>query len=193
MKKLNYLVLLTAVILISACNNGKSKPANDPNRESDTTELKPDTLNNTTMGNVSMNEIADGYLKVKNSLGEDNALDAAKAGAELKKSLSAFSSAMPVNNGIDSMKELISDATEHADHISENQKNIVHQRMHFDFLSRDMYDLLKKEHSEKELYKVKCPMYNEGKGAFWISENGDNHNPYFGKRMPADSVDGEKI
>jgi hypothetical protein len=33
------------------------------------------------------------------------------------------------------------------------------------------------------LYKDFCPMYNEGKGATWISETREIKNPYLGKKM----------
>lgn len=34
------------------------------------------------------------------------------------------------------------------------------------------------------MYKDFCPMYNNGKGAFWLSETKEIKNPYLGKAMP---------
>ncbi|MDQ6756917.1 MAG: DUF3347 domain-containing protein, partial [Bacteroidota bacterium] len=33
-------------------------------------------------------------------------------------------------------------------------------------------------------YKDFCPMYNNNKGAIWLSEVKDIKNPYLGKKMP---------
>jgi hypothetical protein len=47
-----------------------------------------------------------------------------------------------------------------------------------------MYDLVKTFSSGLVLYKEFCPMYNKGKGGYWLSELKEIHNPYFGKEMP---------
>ena len=33
------------------------------------------------------------------------------------------------------------------------------------------------------IYKDFCPMYNDNKGAIWLSESKEIKNPYFGKSM----------
>ena len=76
------------------------------------------------------------------------------------------------------------DAKEHAEHIGSNAGNIKHQREHFDMLSKDMYDLVKSFGTGQTLYHAFCPMYNDNKGAYWISETKEIKNPYFGKEMP---------
>jgi hypothetical protein len=37
--------------------------------------------------------------------------------------------------------------------------------------------------TEKTLYKDFCPMANNNKGAYWLSEVKDIKNPYFGSKM----------
>jgi hypothetical protein len=76
------------------------------------------------------------------------------------------------------------DAKEHAVHISKNAGNIKHQREHFDMLSKDIYELAKSFGAGQSLYYDHCPMYNNGKGANWLSESKEIHNPYLGKAMP---------
>jgi hypothetical protein len=34
------------------------------------------------------------------------------------------------------------------------------------------------------MYKDFCPMYNDNKGAFWLSETKKISKPYLGKAMP---------
>jgi hypothetical protein len=76
------------------------------------------------------------------------------------------------------------DIKEHAEHISTNGNKIAHQREHFDMLSKDMYDLVKVVKPSQTLYHDRCPMYNDGKGATWLSEVKEIKNPYLGKKMP---------
>ncbi len=82
-------------------------------------------------------------------------------------------------------EDIAEDAKEHAEHIGANPGKIDHQREHFETLSEDIYDLLKADGNiGQKLYYTHCPMYNEGKGASWISETKEIKNPYLGKKMP---------
>ena len=79
------------------------------------------------------------------------------------------------------LKEIIEVAKEHAEHISGS--DITHQREHFDMLSVDIKDLLAITGTDRKLYQAHCPMYNENKGAIWLSETAEIKNPYFGSKM----------
>lgn len=58
------------------------------------------------------------------------------------------------------------------------------QRLAFGTLSGAMYGLLKKvELKNANIYHAYCPMAFNDKGAFWLSEELDIKNPYFGKKM----------
>ena len=79
--------------------------------------------------------------------------------------------------------DLESSISEHAEHIADNAGKIDHQREHLDLMSADFYDLLKDFGTPKPVYKVFCPMYNDNKGAFWLSDSREVKNPYYGKEM----------
>jgi hypothetical protein len=64
-----------------------------------------------------------------------------------------------------------------------NGNNIKHQREHFETLSKDVYDLVKTFGAGETMYKDFCPMYNNNKGAAWLSETKEIKNPYLGKKM----------
>ncbi len=58
------------------------------------------------------------------------------------------------------------------------------QRIAFEFISRNMYALLKTvELKNAHVYHQFCPMAFNEKGAFWLSDNAEIFNPYFGKKM----------
>jgi hypothetical protein len=37
--------------------------------------------------------------------------------------------------------------------------------------------------TKQKLYQDYCPMYNDGKGAIWISETKEIKNPFYGSQM----------
>ena len=79
--------------------------------------------------------------------------------------------------------DLESSIGEHAEHIADNAGKIDHQREHLDIMSADFYDLLKDFGTPKPVYKIFCPMFNDNKGAFWLSDSREVKNPYYGKEM----------
>ena len=79
---------------------------------------------------------------------------------------------MKVVNQIKKDSELIS-----------NTKDIKIQRNHFTTLSKDIYSLLKVAKYEVPVYFQHCPMYNDGKGANWLSKENAVKNPYYGSMM----------
>ena len=62
-------------------------------------------------------------------------------------------------------------------------KDINKQRNHFTTLSKDIYSLLKVAKYEVPVYLQHCPMYNDGKGANWLSKENAVKNPYYGSMM----------
>lgn len=57
------------------------------------------------------------------------------------------------------------------------------QRIVFMGLSENFYDLLKVSKQENTIYYQNCPMFNDGKGANWLSKENAVKNPYYGSQM----------
>ena len=76
------------------------------------------------------------------------------------------------------MKDLAFDA----EHIAET-KDVGHQRDHFTSLSDNIYKLIKVSKQETSVYYQHCPMFNDGKGANWLSKENAIKNPYYGSSM----------
>ena len=66
--------------------------------------------------------------------------------------------------------------------IKDTQK-IKQQREYFASLSKNMYEVMKAVKPGMEVYYDHCPMYNDGKGANWLSTEKGIKNPYYGKEM----------
>jgi hypothetical protein len=185
--------LAWAVTTLAACNNSGNKSAESQGNGKDTAETRSQTDSTTaatpsvadTKAKVSIKEIVNGYLQLKNEFTKDNATGAATAGSSLETAIKNFDKTALTTTQKKAFEDIEDDAREHAAHIGKNGGNIAHQREHFEMLSKDMYDLVKTFDAEQALYKDFCPMYNNGKGASWISETKEIKNPYLGKAMPA--------
>lgn len=132
---------------------------------------------------VSIKEIVEYYLQLKDAFVNDNSNDAADAGKNIVAAFVKLDKNSLSSEQKEFYEDIEEDAMEHAEHIGENAGNIEHQREHFDMLSANIYDLVKEFGGGQTLYKIYCPMYNDKKGAIWLSESKTIKNPYYGKKM----------
>ncbi|MEB8329551.1 DUF3347 domain-containing protein [Flavobacteriaceae bacterium KMM 6897] len=121
------------------------------------------------------------YLKLKDALVADDKEGAAKAGGTMVTAFNNFDTSSFTSEQQKELKDIIDDAKEHAEHIEKSP--IDHQREHFDVLSKDMIDLIAITGTEEKLYQDFCPMYNNNKGAQWLSTTKEIKNPYYGAKM----------
>ena len=131
----------------------------------------------------SASAIIDNYLALKDALVHEDSKGAADFGKRLFDDFAKFDLSTQAKQQQEEVAEIIEDASEHAKHISENSKDIAHQREHFELLSKDIRDLVIIIGSDRTLYQTFCPMYNNNKGGAWLSTSKEIRNPYFGNRM----------
>ncbi|GAC1595343.1 MAG: DUF3347 domain-containing protein [Chitinophagaceae bacterium] len=185
--------MAAAAIALTACNSGNNKAAENQGSSKDTTvQGKPQTDSTTattspgpnTKATASINEIVGHYLELKNALANDNGREAATHGKALVTAIGNIDKATLTAEQKKVYDDAADDAKEMAEHIGSNGDKIEHQREHFDMLSKDMYDMVKAFGTGQTLYQDFCPMYNDKKGATWLSETKEIKNPYLGKKMP---------
>lgn len=174
--------IATAAIVLSACGNNNNN-TKEAGKSADTATLTTTSANSSKTQNASVDEAVNAYLHLKNALTADNGNDAATAGKQLHEAVLKLDNASFAADQKKVYDEVKDDIKEHAEHISTNAQKIAHQREHFDMLSKDMIDLVKVVKPSRTLYKDHCPMYNDNKGADWLSEVKDIKNPYYGKKM----------
>ena len=192
MKKYFILPVVVAAITFTACNsnNNKSNERSDMSNDSSQTQTPADNTamtpssGNDKKADASIKEIVSSYLNVKNALANDNGRGAATSGKEIVNAMNKLDKTSLTAEQKKVYEDVEEDAKEHADHISTNADKIDHQREHFETLSKDVYDLVKTFGAGQTLYQDFCPMYNNNKGAAWISETKEIKNPYLGKKMP---------
>lgn len=130
-----------------------------------------------------VNDIVISYINLKNQLVKDDSKGAADKGKALLASFNHFDTKALNASQKKEYLEIAEDAKENAEHIGDNAGKIDHQREHFALLSKDINDLIKIFGAQKQLYQDFCPMYDDGKGAIWISETKEIKNPYYGSKM----------
>lgn len=147
------------------------------------TKVEIKEVSNDVKTTVSTDAIIDGYLKVKNALANDNSKEATAAATALVKAVSGTDSSKIDSKLMTKFLNSTVDAKKQAKLIATNDGKIDKQRMYFAVLSKDISTLIADFGSNKHLYQDYCPMYNEGKSGYWISEMKEIKNPYFGSEM----------
>jgi len=127
--------------------------------------------------------ILDSYFKLKNALVKDDAENTAESAKKMLSAFNGFDMSVVEDDKMKEYMEIVEDAAENAEHISENADKIEHQREHLIALSEDINDLITIVGTDQKLYLDFCPMANDGKGATWISEIEEIQNPYMGSKM----------
>lgn len=175
------LIAVSGIIILTACNNSGN---NTSKKNGDSLPVQQSTAATETKAVTPIRDIVAGYLQLKNGLANDNGKDAAAGGDVLTAAFQKFDKSALTAEQKKAYEDVEDDAREHAEHIGKNADNVSHQREHFDMLSKDIYALVKTFGGGQTLYQDFCPMYNDGKGAAWLSELKEIKNPYLGKKMP---------
>ena len=119
------------------------------------------------------------YLSIKDALVADDRDEAAEAGGKLVTALEGFDLSGYSDSEQKELKDIVIDAKEHAEHISESP--MEHQREHFKTLSKNVTDMVAITGTNQKLYEQFCPMYD--KGSAWLSASNEVKNPYYGSKM----------
>lgn len=180
------LIISLAAIGFAACNGNTDNKSRETttSKTADTSQTAPVKSTATVSNATSLSNVLSAYLQIKNGLVDDNAKEAANGGNAFVAALGNVDKTSMTADQKKVFDETADDAKEMAEHIGKSADKIAHQREHFEMLSGDVYDMVKAFKTNKPLYKDFCPMYNNGKGADWISETKDIKNPYLGKKMP---------
>ena len=188
-----------AAISFAACNSGNNTSASNDTTQAKSQTDSPVAKETTTSSGAdakvsgSMKEILSHYFHLKNALTNDDGKNAATAGKAIVEAMSKLDTTLISADQKKVYRDLEDDIRENAEHIGANADKIAHQREHFEMLSKDIYDLVKKFGAGQTVYQDFCPMYNNKKGATWISETKEIKNPYLGKEMPTCGVVKEEI
>ena len=189
MKKLKSTLGIVAIAFITltavSCKDAKKEQNNSDGNHSEMNHNNSDGHHDEESKKMAMNGngasqvILNDYFNLKDALVSDDNAKAKELGATLAKSFGNLN----VSNYTDAqkadLKDIIEDAVEHAEHISE--RDIDHQREHFKILSKDVTDMVAITGTENTLYQQFCPMYDGGSN--WLSMSEEVSNPFSGSKM----------
>ena len=182
-RTLGMMALAAIMVLTVSCKDGnKNEPAAPMSNE-----MHQESMDD--KGDMAMNENKDAkaeailkdYFNLKDALVGDDNDKAKQLGATLASTLGSFDASSYSDSEQQELKDIMEDAIEHAEHISES--DMAHQREHFKILSKDVTDMVGITGTEMKIYEQFCPMYNNNEGGAWLSMNEEIRNPYFGDKM----------
>ena len=132
---------------------------------------------------TQLKKITEQYLGLKDALVKDDNIAAQKSAeaflnALTKVDIKLLTDQEAHNHWMLIVKEVYSSATS----ISKTS-DIEVQRNHFKHLSAHLIKAVKLFGVDQEVYEQFCPMANDNKGAYWLSQFKEIKNPYFGKAM----------
>ncbi len=141
--------------------------------------------NNHTIVTTSINpftSVYDSYFDLKNALIKADVNAAALKASALAADLSKIDMNKLEKDQHSVWMKVYKSLIASSENISKS-KDIEHQRNQFMALSEKMHDLVKVAKLDVTVYYQHCPMYNDGKGANWLSVENTVKNPYYGSQM----------
>ncbi len=126
--------------------------------------------------------VLDNYFSVKDALVKTDANTSSAKATDMVKALKAVEMAKLSTEEHTVWMKVMKDLTANAEKIAAS-KDVAKQRETFVLLSNNMYELAKVSKQETPVYYQHCPMYNNGKGANWLSKEEAVKNPYYGSQM----------
>lgn len=128
-------------------------------------------------------QIVADYLKVKNALTKDDSGNAAVLAKSMKANLDKAKSSSIDKRASAEYAKLVKEMRENTSNVVGSSGGLKEQREYFAKLSKNMFDFIKAYGTTQVLYQDYCPMYENGKSGYWVSETKDVVNPYFGAEM----------
>lgn len=170
--------IISMTVLLCACGNNETKEHDHESHEHHDEENSPESAREAGL----ISPIVRHYIHLKNAL-VSASLDETKSGAKgmldeiNKMDVSKFT---PEQKAV--WDEQIAMIKENVQHMAEAPE-VSHQREHLNPLSEAMLTLVKTFGGGETLYYEFCPMANDNKGGYWLSESKEIKNPYFGDEM----------
>jgi Cu(I)/Ag(I) efflux system membrane fusion protein len=128
-------------------------------------------------------KVADSYFQVKNGLVKDNLEEAQKSLNSMDQGLQLVNMSLVQGQAHDLWMEMLRGIKE-SNSKMRTSKEIEEARKHFSMLSFHILEMAETFGLNKDVvYKDYCPMAFGDQGAYWLSEQKDITNPYFGSSM----------
>lgn len=124
----------------------------------------------------------DTYFKLKDALVQSNEASANKYAQELATAVTTLD-ANELSGEAKTAWETNQSAIAKSANATAKATKLAALRAQFAELSTSLLPLVKVAQLEDTVYYQRCPMFNSGKGANWLSKEKGIKNPYYGKQM----------
>ena len=126
--------------------------------------------------------IFDNYFTLKDALVKSDSKLASAAAKDMLSNINAvkMGELSPKEHTV--WMEVLVSLKSNTDKIATSPK-LESQRSQFMEVSANIYKLMKVSKQDASVYYQNCPMYNDGKGANWLSKENAVKNPYYGSQM----------
>lgn len=178
--------IVSIVLLCTACAFTSCSGSHNNATNSETlVATQPPKSKLDSAGTQTLLAMLKNYYQLKDALVATNASKADAAANKLGKTSAEMKMALQTNNELaellpylDTIQLKIKDITGMMD------EGCEHKRIHFEAISNSMYNILEKAALRNAgVYQQYCPMALNDKGAYWLSNEKDIKNPYFGDKM----------
>jgi len=184
-----YLVFIGCLLGITSCNNSNNTSGATQGDNANTqTKVGKEPVHSklSDAGTQVLMDVVSKYYSLKNALVATKAARADSAATQLAgaaDSMMAFLQKDSAN--IATLKPYMDTILSQSKAVNAiKDETCERQRIVFETISRNMYALLKAaDLKNARIYHQYCPMAFNERGAYWLSDNAEIFNPYFGKKM----------
>jgi hypothetical protein len=168
--------------LHSCCKYERAKPKQSATAAQTQTKSASETKTQEVQTKNELEQSYSKYFELKDALvNSDNKASVEKA-KELVSDLEAVNMGAMGEKEHNAFVKYLSGLKSDANNIA-GTKDLGKQRNHFSSLSDKTFELMKVAKPSYTVYLENCPMFNDGKGANWISKESAIKNPYYGSQM----------
>ena len=182
-----YIVFIGGLLGFTACNNATTTSTTGSDSTAHTKAPKePAHSKLSAAGTQTLMTVVTRYYGLKNALVATKAAMADSAATQLATAADSMQAFLKNDsaNGI-TLKPFMDTIVAQSKMINGiKDETCEKQRIAFDYISRNVYALLKNvDLKNGGIYHEYCPMAFNERGAYWLSDDADIKNPYFGKKM----------
>lgn len=182
---MKYIKAIAISMLLWSCGNSSNSGNNESHKHPDESSVKENIAFFKDVDasiTTQLNLVLQHYMHLKNSLVASNSLEAKAGAIGMLDAITVLDTLKLTPDQKKFFNEENGKIKEGAKHIAESEE-IEHQREHLNELSEGTFKLIKAFGCTKMMYFEFCPMANDHKGGYWLSESEEIKNPYFGDKM----------
>jgi Protein of unknown function (DUF3347) len=180
---MKYLVLISAVMVFSACSGGNKEGSAET---APAEPLATKTIQVSAATTSSITSMLSSYYQLKDALVEYDTAAANIAAAALVIAADSVKTKEITDSALAVTLQNFSGSIASEAKALAGETDLVEKKRSFSMITENLYPMLQAiQYDETVVYHQMCPMaFNDNETAFWLSNNREVVNPYLGKKHP---------